>query len=76
MDKQKIDTVLKIILSAVLFLVPVVPAIVVWSKPIPSGNTFLIGLFTTAVFLNITEVVFLVRAVIFPKNKKKWWIDE
>ncbi len=72
-----IDVALKSVLAAILLLVPTVVAVKLWSDPVQmSGGNLFVGLFTVGIFLNIAEVVFLIRAVIFPKNKKKWWLDE
>lgn len=76
MDKGKIDQILKVILTVFLFLVPSVTAIVIWSIPVLGKYPTLIAIATTNLFLSLAEVMFLVRAVIFPKNNKKWWRDE
>ena len=70
---EVIDLILRIVLTVVLLLIPTVLAVRLWSMPVIESNSFLLGLFTTGVFLNIAEVIFLVRAVVFPRDNKKWW---
>lgn len=73
---KKIDLGLRIILSVILFAVPIVLAILVWSIPSTEVPNYITGLVTANVFLGIAEVIFLVRAAIFPKNGKRWWLEE
>lgn len=69
----KIDFILKAILVIILFAVPIAITAVIWFTPGLDTNKVLVGVSTINVILSIAEVMFLVRAAIFPKHGKKWW---
>lgn len=75
-DKGKVDTALKVVLTLMLFAVPLACSIATWALPDFEEHGFLVGISTTNILLSVAEIVFLVRAVIFPKNKKKWWRED
>ena len=76
MDKEKVDKVLKIVLTVFLLAVPSATGIAVWCVPAIDKMPVLVALSATNLFLGLAEVVFLIRSVIFPRNNKKWWLDE
>lgn len=73
MEGSKLDKVLKIILTTFLFAIPISLAMVIWYDPVISGSLLAVGLATANLAFGIAEVMFLYRAVIFPKGGRKWW---
>lgn len=76
MDRRhKIDYVLRVLLSVVLFAIPIVTTVAIWALPPENSNPILIGVSALNAGLSIAEVIFLVKAAIFPKDGVRWWID-
>ena len=75
MDRHKIDLGLRILLSVVLFAIPIVTTIAIWALPPENSNSVLLGVSALNAGLSIAEVIFLVKAAIFPKDGVRWWID-
>ncbi len=70
---NKVSYALKVLLTIFLFAIPIALTMIVWCTPALEVNKFLVGVSTINLALSIAEVMFLVRAVIFPRNGKKWW---
>lgn len=75
MTRKVLDRILKIILSVLLFIVPLFLTISIWLSPEIGNIPVVIGVSAINLILSIAEVMFLVKAAIFPKNGKKWWYD-
>lgn len=70
---DKVTYIFKVLLTVFLFAVPIVLTMIVWFTPALEVNKFLVGVSTINLTLSIAEIMFLVRAVVFPRNGKKWW---
>lgn len=70
---DKINYIFKVLLTVLLFATPIALTMIVWFTPALEVNKFLVGVSTINLVLSIAEVMFLVRAAIFPRNGKKWW---
>lgn len=78
-NRDRIIDGLKVLLTAILFAVPIITTMSIWNvaATFPESreilDNFLIGVSAINIILSIAEVIFLVRAVVFPPKEKRWW---
>lgn len=70
---DKVSRILRTLLVVFLFAIPIALAMVVWFTPVIDSNQVLVALSAINLPLSLAEIMFLVRAVIFPRDGRKWW---
>lgn len=77
-NKDRLIKGLKVLLTIVLFGLPIVTTMSIWNAAtLPEVREVLdnniIAVSVCNLILSIAEIIFLVRAVIFPPKEKQWW---
>jgi hypothetical protein len=75
MNRHTFDLGLRVLLTVVLFAVPITTTIAIWALPPENSNPVLVGVSALNAGLSIAEVIFLVKAAIFPKGGVRWWLN-
>lgn len=77
-NKDRLLKGLKVLLTIVLFGLPIVSTVSIWNAAtVPEVREILddsiIAVSVCNLILSLAEVIFLVRAVVFPPKEKRWW---
>ena len=77
-NKDRLLKGLKVLLTIVLFGLPIISTVSIWNAAaIPEVREILddsiIVVSVCNLILSLAEVIFLVRAVVFPPKEKRWW---
>lgn len=78
-NKDRFIWGLKVLLTVVLFGLPIISTMSIWnaatmypeSREILDDNIIAVSVFN--LIITFAEVIFLVRAVVFPPKEKRWW---